>query len=141
MKIYIVFLSLLIVHIHLMAFNQELGRYIMLQNLFKNTSEECAAQAALLLDEEELLRGNIIFLKDSMDPERAVKAACDKLGLEGGYFLTLSYEDDGAIYNINNLDKNPRVTATIEIDVSPLFKTSLFRETFITRISCYEILK
>lgn len=140
MKVYIVFLSLLIVHVSFMAFNQEMGRYIMLQNLFKDTSEECASQAALLLDEEEFLAGNTVFLKDSGDPERVLKEVCNKIGIKDGYELALQYEDDASSYNINNSDKNPRVTATIKIDVSKLFRTPHFDETIITRSSCYEIL-
>lgn len=140
MKVYIVFLSLLIVHVHLMGFNQEMGRYIMLQNLFKNTSEECAAQAALLLDEEEFYRGNIVFLKANDDSLRALKESCKKIGLVEGYTLSLQYEDDVTFYKTNNPDNHPRVTATIIIDVSPLFRTPVFNKTIITRSSCYEIL-
>lgn len=140
MKIYIVFLALLIVHVGFMSFNQDMGRYLMLQNLFKNTSEECAAQAALLLDEEEFYKGRVIFLKDNQDSERALKVVCQRIGLSQGYSLTLDYEDDSTSYSHNNPDNNPRVTATINVDVSTLFQTRLFDETVITRISCYEIL-
>ena len=140
MKVYIVFLALLIVHISFMAFNHDMGRYLMLQNLFKNTSEECAAEAALLLDEEEFYKGRIIFLKDNQDSERALKVVCQSIGLSQGYSLTLEYEDDSTSYGPNNPDNNPRVTATINVDVSTLFQTRLFDETVITRISCYEVL-
>jgi hypothetical protein len=140
MKIYIVFIGLLIININFMAFNQEMGHYIMLQNLFKATSEECAAQAALLLDEGEYYKGYVVFLKDEEDSERALESACEKIGLSEGYTLTLDYEDDATYYDSNNLDENPRVTATIKIDVSSLFTTKIFRETIIERSSCYEIL-
>lgn len=140
MKVYIVFIGLLIVHVGFMAFNQDMGRYLMLQNLFKDTSEECAAQAALLLDEEEYYQGHVIFLKDDGDSRRALENACEKIGLEDGYTLTLSYEDDSTTYSLDNQDENPRVTATITINVSALFRTNLFRDAVITRSSCYEIL-
>lgn len=140
MKVYIVFLSLLIVNVAFIGFHQDMGRYLMLQNIFKDTSEECAAQAALLLDEEEFYQGEIIFLKDSKDSERVLETVCQRMGIEDGYTLTLNYEDDSTNYHSTNSNKNPRVTATIKINVSSLFKTKLFEETIITRSSCYEIL-
>lgn len=140
MKIYIVFIGLLIVHVSFMEFNQEMGRYLMLQNLFKDTSEECAAQAALLLDEEEFFQGRIIFLKDNEDSETALESACQKIGLKEGYTLTLQYEDATTSYAANNPHHNPRVIATIRVDVSPLFRTPPFKNVNITRRSCYEIL-
>jgi hypothetical protein len=140
MKVYIVFLGLLIVHVHFMVFNQDLGRYIMLQNLFKDTSEECAAQSALLLDEDEYYQGRIVFLKNGEDSERVLEQACQKLGLEDGYLLTLHYEDDNYLYDQNNPEMNPRVTARISVYVSSLFTSEMFEGLTINRTSCYEIL-
>lgn len=140
MKVYIVFLGLLIVHVNFMSYNQDLGRYIMLQNFAKVISEECAAQAALLLDEEEFYKDHIIFSKEEADSERVLKTSCNRLGIIEGYTLDLKYEDDSSSYDIENEDRNPRVTATISIDVSSLFNTAFFEDAIITRSSCYEIL-
>lgn len=140
MKVYIVFIGLLIVSVQFMIFNQEMGRYIILQNTFKNISEECAAQAALLLDEDEFFQGRIVFLKDNKDPERVLESACQRIGLDENCSLTLEYEDDATTYSVNNTSDNPRVTATIQVDVSKLFRLPVFDETIITRSSCYEIL-
>ncbi len=140
MKVYIIFLALLIVNVGFMTFNQDMDRYLMLQNIIKDTSEECAAQAALLLSEEDYFKGRIIFLKDNHDSEKVLENVCRKIGIKDGYALTLNYEDDSTCYAINNSEKNPRVTATVIVNAKSLFRTKIFDETIITRTSCYEIL-
>ena len=140
MKMYMVFLALLIVNVGFMGFNQDMGRYLMLQNIFKDTSEECAAQAALLLNEEDYFQGRIVFLKDDHDSKKALESVCQKIGIRDGYTLTLNYEDDSTSYAVSNSENNPRITATVMVNASSLFQTKLFDETIITRTSCYEIL-
>lgn len=141
MKVFIVFLGLLIVNVNLMNFHGGLGRYIELQNTLKMASEECAAQAALLFDEEAFKEGSRVFdyeagEKDSMN---YLSSICHKLGIYNGYDLTLRFEDDLSSYSTENLDKLPRVTATVSVDVSRLFTRTPLERKFIQRSSCYEV--
>ena len=141
MKVFIVFLGLLIVNANLMNFHGGLGRYIELQNTFKMASEECAAQAALLLDEEAYREGVIVFdyeagQKDAMN---YLAHICHGFGIYNGYDLTLQYEDDRRSYSITNPGRLPRVTATISVDVSSLFTRTPLKSSFIERSSCYEV--
>lgn len=141
MKVFIVFLSLLIVEVSLMTFHSGLGRYIELQNTFKMASEECAAQAALLLNEEEFKSGEIVFdyEKGQSDTTAYLAHCCRQLGIPDGYTLNLLYEDDFCQYSDKNTEHRPRVTATISVDVSRLFVSPPFENTVITRSSCYEL--
>jgi len=141
MKVFIVFLSLLIVNVSLMTFHSGLGRYIELQNTFKMASEECAAQAALLLNEEEFSKGLYVFdyVKGQRDSMKYLATLCGRLGILDGYTLNLSYEDDYSRYSENNPERLPRVTATISVDVSSLFVSPQFERAVIERSSCYEV--
>lgn len=141
MKVFIVFLSLLIVNVSLMTFHSGLGRYIELQNTFKMASEECAAQAALLLNEEEFSKGLYVFdyVKGQSESTKYLAALCVRLGIRDGYNVSLHYEDDFIRYSVNNPGHLPRVTATISVDVSSLFVSPPFEKAMIKRSSCYEV--
>ncbi len=141
MKVFIVFLALLIVNVDLMNFHSGLGRYIELQNIFKMASEECAAQAALLLDEVAYAQGQIVFDYEAgqRDGMNYLSHICKNLGVEKGYELSLLYEDDLCSYSVGNIDRLPRVAATISVDVGSLFTGVPLACPVIQRSSCYEI--
>ena len=141
MKVFIVFLGLLIVNVNLMNFHSGLGRYIELQNIFKMASEECAAQAALLLDEEAYAQGRVVFDYEAgqRDGINYLTHICKNLGVEKGYDLSLLYEDDQHSYSTCNINHLPRVVATISVDVGSLFDGSPLGFPVIQRSSCYEI--
>jgi len=140
MKIFIVFLGFLLVGIHFLCFQQELGKYLLLQETLKQTAEECAIQAALLIEEEALLEGSFVFLKNQRDSQEYFQQVCHNLGLPSTSYMTLEYEDDSVGYQEDNEKEYPRVTALIEVPVGHLFRTNPFQNSIITRSSCYEVM-
>jgi hypothetical protein len=140
MKIFIVFLGFLLVGIHFLCFQQELGKYLLLQETLKQTAEECAIQAALLVEEEALMEGSFVFVKNQTDSQEYFQQVCHKMGFPPTSHMTLEYEDDFAGYQEDNEKEYPRVTVKVEVPVGHLFRTNPFRNSVILRSSCYEVM-
>jgi hypothetical protein len=139
MKVYLVFLGFLFIGVHFLVFQQELSRYLLVQEMLKQAAEECAIQAALLVEEEELLQGAVVFVKNQKDSQEYFLQACRQLGVSGPSEMTLVYEDDSVGYQSENQESRPRVTATVQVSVSGLFRVAPLRNRIIARSACYEI--
>ncbi|MFA5638123.1 MAG: hypothetical protein WCY49_00325 [Anaerovoracaceae bacterium] len=128
MKTYIVFISILVVTLQLIAFQQEYRKYSLLTDFVKEVSEECALREALLIDEESLRGGDFRFLKRGDDADICLQEFLSRLNLEGKGALTLTFDD-----------QNKHVTALVTVDASKLFRLPYFKGKEIIKESCYEV--
>jgi len=131
MKIFIVFAALLLVNVWALSYQGDIGRYTHVQTLLKATAEECAAGAALFLNEETYAEGRIEF-----DREAGQKYADAYLAYTVGkiknidvksYNCSLSFDDD-----------NCSVTARITLTTGDVFRLPFLSVTRIQRESKYE---
>lgn len=128
MKTYIVFISILVVTLQLIAFQQEYRKYSLLTDFVKEVSEECALREALLIDEESLRGGDFRFLKRGDDADICLQEFLSRLNLEGKGALTLTFDDE-----------KKTVTALVTLDPSKIFRLGFFKNKAITKCSCYEV--
>jgi len=143
MKVIIVFLGLLIVNVTFLTYQGDIGRYVHGQTILKATAEECAAGAALLLEEEAFSQGQIVFDKVAAQEHADGHLAYVMKGFDGGetayYECALSFEDDECGYEANNVDQIPAVTATIKVKTGDLFRLPFFTVTDVVRKAKYEL--
>ena len=128
MKVYIVFISILVALLSLITFQQEYKKFALLNNIVKEVSEECAVREALLIDQEALREGTFKFLKKEEDASTYLMTVLEDLNLKGKGFLTLTFDDE-----------NKHVTALVTVDASKLFRLPYFKGKEIVKESCYEI--
>ena len=129
MKIFIVFSGLLLINVWALAYQGDMGRYIRAQTLLKATAEECAAGAALFLDEEAYSEGYIAFdeeagqryadahLADTVDKIRDIQVK--------KYGCRLSFSDRS-------------VTARLTLETEDIFRLPFLSVTEVRRESEYE---
>ena len=67
MKIFIVFLAMMLVLTSFIAFSADMDRYVKLQGHLKALAEECAAGAALFTDESRYAAGDMVIDQDSAE--------------------------------------------------------------------------
>ena len=128
MKTYIVFISILVVTLQLIAFQQEYRKYSLLTDFVKEVSEECALRESLLIDEESLRGGDFRFLKKEADADIYLQEFLNRLNLEGKGTLTLTFDDE-----------NRTVKALVTVDPAKIFRLGFFKNKTITKCSCYEV--
>lgn len=128
MKVYIVFISILVALLSLIAFQQEYKKFALLNNIVKEVSEECAVREALLIDQEALREGTFKFLKKEEDSSAYLMTVLEDLNLKGKGSLTLTFDD-----------QNKHVTALVTVDASKLFRLPYFKGKEIIKESCYEV--
>ena len=143
MKAYIVFLGFFIVGIFAVSFQGDLGRYQHEQLLLKEAAEECAAGAALLVDEEAYADGKIVF-----DYEKGKEYVSDYLEYikrnskaltEGKVSYQIEFEDYNKGYSENNSSQIPAVTVIIDVMTEDLFKVPFIEVTSLERSARYEL--
>ncbi|MBN7772063.1 hypothetical protein [Clostridium aminobutyricum] len=143
MKVFIVFVSLLIVYVSALVYQGDLGRYVHEQVLLKEAAEECAAGAALLMDKEEYANGKMVF-----DYEAGQKYAQEYLEYikrnsrvlsAGEVDYKIEFEDDKIGYFSSNTDKIPAVTVEIKVLTEDLFKLPFLNVTSLERRARYEL--
>lgn len=146
MKIFITFVALLIVMGAFLVYQGDMGRYGYEQELLKAVAEECAAGAALNIDEDEYALGRIVF-----DREKAYEYAdthmryaiaknstmrrYGKLDLD----LRLEFEDDSTGYSIGNPHEYPNIAVSITADCSDFFRLPFVEKRAIRRVAKYEL--
>ena len=143
MKVFIVFLGLLLVNISFLCYQGDLGRYIQEQAILKAAAEECAAGAALLLEEEAYGQGLIIFDKAAGRRYADAHLAYTMHSISGGesayYHCALSFEYDECGYGADNALKRPAVTAEVRVRTEDRFRLPMLTVTDFQRESRYEL--
>ena len=143
MKVFIIFVSLLLVNVSALVYQGDLGRYVQEQLLLKEAAEECAAGAALLINQEEYADGKLVF-----DYEAGQKYALEYLVYikrnsrvlsAGKIECKVEFEDDHSGYASSNFDKNPAVTVNISVLTEDLFRLPFLYVTSLERSARYEL--
>lgn len=143
MKVFIVFLSLLIVNVSALVFQGDLGCYMHEQLLLKEAAEECAAGAALLIDEEEYSYGRIIF--DYQAGEKYAQEYLEyikrnsKVISKGKISCKLTFEDDGKGYSDSNIENIPSISSEIVVKSEDIFRLPFIEVTRLERSTRYEL--
>lgn len=87
MKVFLVFLGLLLINVTCISYKGDLDRYLQLRSYLKAVAEECAAGAALYYDEEAYSQGFMVI-----DKEEAERYVVGRLK-QAEYFLQLQTTD------------------------------------------------
>lgn len=143
MKVFIVFLGLFIVSACAIVYQGDLGAYNHEQLLIKEAAEECAAGAALLLDQEQFSKGSIVFNyeggKSYTEDYLAYIKRNSKALSKGVVHYQIEFEDENKGFSPSNLEKIPAVTVKIQIATEDLFRVPFIKVTSLERSARYEL--
>lgn len=152
MKVFIVFLGLLIINISFLSYQGDMGRYVRCQAFLKAVAEECAAGAALYYDEGAYSDGKMRFyyeegrkyieyiiaesdkespLPQGSDVTYKVEFQDDYLGYESGESTT-----GGGAAGTEGI---PSVTVELTAETGDLFHLPFLAVTEIKRAAKYEL--
>lgn len=141
MKVFIVFIALLVANMTFIFYQGDLNRYIRLQGFLKAVAEEAAAGAALYYDETAYSHGVMIINREEGEKyiEYLVSEAGRKLSLKEGESLSAELEvfdgrDGTAVQGVS-----PWVTVTLHLNVSDLFRLPFLLKEQVIRSSKYEL--
>lgn len=154
MKVFIVFMGLLIINVSFLSYQGDLGRYVRCQAFLKAVAEECAAGASLYYDKEAYSGGKLRFnyeegrkyieylieessrlapLSGDSIIAYEVSFQDDFLGYEGG---SGSGPDGGGTVETEN---NPSVTVELTAATEDLFRLPFLEVTEVKRAAKYEL--
>jgi hypothetical protein len=140
MKVFIVFMGILIINIGFLSYQGDMGRYVRCQNFLKATAEECAAGAALYYDEAAYSGGQLRFRYDEGRKyiEHILNQTNREMPLPRGSALTyeVAFQDDALGYE--DVD-NPSVTVMLTATTEDLFHLPFLKVTSIARTAKYEL--
>jgi hypothetical protein len=140
MKVFIVFLGLLILNVSFITYHGDLNRYVRLQVYLKALAEEAAAGVAMYYDEDAYGSGAMIINRTEGEKylNSLLKNAEKKLRIEGGS-LTAAVEvfDDGD--GASAMGISPWVTVTLGLTVPHLFRLTFLNREQVVRSARYEL--
>ncbi|GAB1475689.1 hypothetical protein MASR2M70_05210 [Bacillota bacterium] len=141
MKVFIVFLALLIVNTTFISFAGDLNRYVRLQTYLKAAAEEAAAGAALYYDEEAFGRGIMIINRDEGEKYIADQIARVEasLNLKEGESLRAEVEIEDDMGGSADPGVTPAVTVTLCLTVTDLFRLPFVCREQVVRSARYEL--
>ncbi|MGI6728142.1 MAG: hypothetical protein ACOX4P_06235 [Anaerovoracaceae bacterium] len=141
MKVFIVFISLLIVNMSCIIYQGDLNRYIQLQTFIKAAAEECAAGAALYYDEEAYGQGLMVINEQEALKYadyivgKASNALCLKEGDSLAYEMQIT--DDGN--RTGGLNEPPSVEVELKFTTDDMFRLSFLKVDQVVRKAKYEL--
>ena len=142
MKVFLVFFGLLIVNVSFMVYMGDMSVYVHDQKTLKAVCEECAAGAALILDEDEYAEGRLVFDEDACYgyAEDHIAYALKSTGMAGDDFeCSLTFEDDERGYSEGNTERYPSVVCRVSVDTGEIFHTPGLSLTRLERTAKYEV--
>ncbi len=141
MKVFIVFLGILIINVSFLSYQGDMGRYLQVQSDLKAMAEECAAGAALYYDEEAYSDGLFEFKYEegSAYIEFILEESKDKVPViqKSDLSYEVLFQDDGLGYEEG--EEIPSVTVTITAVTEDLFHLPFLEITKIKRAAKYEL--
>ncbi|HAF60316.1 MAG TPA: hypothetical protein PLD22_06905 [Bacillota bacterium] len=141
MKVFIVFIALLIVNMTFITYQGDLNRYVRLQTFMKAVAEEAAAGAALYYDEVAYSNGSMVINREEGEKyiEYLLTRAEQTLDLKEGESLTAEMEvmDDGS--GAAEQGVSPSVTVTLRLTVADLFRLPFLSREQVVRSAKYEL--
>jgi len=140
MKVFIVFIGLLIINMSFLSFQGDLGRYVRCQTFLKAIAEECAAGAALYYDEAAYSDGQFRFNYEEGREYIGYLMEESKLGMPLPKNSIITYEvvfqDDYLGYEE---EENPSVKVDITAVTGDLFHLPFLEVREINRAAKYEL--
>lgn len=140
MKVFIVFLGLLLINVSFLSYQGDLGRYTRCQMFLKAAAEECAAGAALYYDEAAYAEGKFQFRYDDGREliEYLMQESRREMSLPCGSILTYEvlFQDDNTGYEEGSI---PSVTVEITAVTGDLFRLPFLEVHEIKRAAKYEL--
>ena len=141
MKVFIVFIALLIVNMTFITYQGDLNRYVRLQTFMKAVAEEAAAGAALYYDEVAYSNGSMVINREEGEKyiEYLLTRAEQTLDLKEGESLTAEMEvmDDGS--GAAEQGVSPSVTVTLLLTFADLFRLPFLSREQVVRSAKYEL--
>ena len=141
MKVFIIFIALLIANITFISYQGDLNRYVRLQTYLKAVAEEAAAGAALYYDEVSYSHGSMIINKE--EGEKYIKhlliRAGQTLDLREGENLTAEMEVLDDSNGAADTGASPAVTVTLSLTVTDLFRLPFLTKEQVVRSAKYEL--
>jgi ABC-type Fe3+ transport system substrate-binding protein len=141
MKVFIVFIALLMVSMTFITYQGDLNRYVRLQTFMKAVAEEAAAGAALYYDEVAYSNGSMVINREEGEKyiEYLLTRAEQTLDLKEGESLTAEMEvmDDGS--GAAEQGVSPSVTVTLRLTVADLFRLPFLSREQVVRSAKYEL--
>lgn len=149
MKVFIVFMGLLIINVSFLSYQGDLGRYIRCQIFLKAVAEECAAGAALYYDEPAYAEGRFRFHYEESRKyiEYILEGSKEEMPLPSDSIITYEavFQDDHLGYEGNSGEGVgfepciPSVTVELTAETEDLFRLPFIEVTEITRAAKYEL--
>lgn len=140
MKVFMIFIALLIINTSFMTYHCDLNNYTKLQAYMKALAEDAAAGAALYYDEEAY--GNGIMIINKIEGEKFISdlltQADTRLGLVGNESLSFDF-DIVDHRGEENLILPPSVTVTIKFTGRELFRLPFLNHNLLVRSARYEL--
>ncbi len=142
-KVFIVFMSVFIFSVYAISFQGDLNSYCREELVFKEITEEAAAGASLLIEEEEFSIGNIVF-----DYEKGKEYAAEYINhskinsrilQKGKETFSIEFQDDKMGYDRDNTEKIPAVRVTLKCETKDMFRIPFVKVCHMERTSEYEL--
>ena len=141
MKVFIVFIALLIANITFISYQGDLNRYGRLQTYLKDVAEEAAAGASLYYDEVAYSHGSMVINREEGQKyiEHLLIRAGQTLDLKEGESLNAEMEilDDST--GAADPGISPAVTVTLHLTVTDLFRLPFLTKEQVVRSAKYEL--
>lgn len=145
MKVFIVFVGILMMAVSCLSYQGDAGRYRHDQSVLKAMAEDVACGSALCLRNEDYSNGSMIFDEEEAFKytEKFIKENEDRLcnKLLGDIYIQMEYEDDKAKngYSKENKECEPAVTVTLKASIEDAFRLPFIKVENITRKARYQI--
>ncbi|MDD3169460.1 MAG: hypothetical protein PHC91_08395 [Eubacteriales bacterium] len=154
MKVFIVFIGLLLINVSFLSYQGDLGRYNRCQGFLKAAAEECAAGAALYYDEAAYSDGQFQFYYEEGRKyiEYILEESKRTMPLPRGSIITYEvvFQDDYLGYESGSEagpagggeqepEDNPSVTVELNAVTDDLFRLPFLDVTGIKRAAKYEL--
>ena len=141
MKVFIVFIALLIVNTTFISFAGDMNRYVRLQTYLKAAAEEAAAGAALYYDEEAYSNGIMVINREEGEKYIAAQIAQMErnLNLKEGESLRAEVEILDDREGAADPGVPPAVTVTLCLTVTDLFRLPFVCREQVVRSARYEL--
>jgi hypothetical protein len=143
MKVFLVFLAMLIVNTTFVVHQGDLNRYVRLQTFLKALCEEAAAGAALYYDEESYSHGFMVINQEEGEKyiDYLIVKAKDSLNLDGNENLTADIEIVDEENGVLELGMWPSVTVTLYLNSRDLFRLPFIKREQVIRSARYELVE
>jgi hypothetical protein len=143
MKVFIVFMALLIINVSFLSYQGDLGRYVRCQAFLKAVAEECAAGASLYYDEDAYSDGQLRFKYEESRAyiEHILEKSTQEMPLPRDSELdySVAFQDDHLGYEAESPEDIPSVTVELTAKTEDLFRLPFLAVTEVKRAARYEL--